>query len=319
MKMLRRISVFIAAVAAALVGTAFVMALSPAPRFERNLSSLGCTDDEATRCLKMRDGATLHARRTGASEQRIVLLLHGVMASSEELQSTATMLRDTAAAEVWTLDLRGHGHSSGARGDIVHIGQYEEDVADVVSTLRKRHPRAKIILAGHSMGGGIAMRYAARRDVPAVDAYLLLAPHLGMSAPTTRTKPSGKHRGEPMMKVHLARTVGLIGLNALGIHALDGLDTLFFNVPDHLPLRRYSYRAMVSTSPQDHRAALTADAKPLLVLVGANDEAFLAEQYASVVKLHRNGRAVVIPGATHDGITRNATAMQVAADWMKGV
>ena len=49
-------------------------------------------------------------------------------------------------------------------------------MADIVSALHRESPTSRIILAGHSMGGGIAMRYAerhaARRDVPDVDGYL---------------------------------------------------------------------------------------------------------------------------------------------------
>ena len=125
------------------------------------------------------------------------------------------------------LDLRGHGKSEGKAGDIRYIGQYEDDVADVIAALRLQKPGSRIILLGHSMGGGIAMRYAATHEAPAADAYLLFAPHLGVKSATTRTEPPQGHasEGEAPLKLHLPRTIGLIILNAARVRWLNGLDT----------------------------------------------------------------------------------------------
>jgi alpha-beta hydrolase superfamily lysophospholipase len=69
------------------------------------------------------------------------------------------------------------------------VGQYEEDLAAVISAIRAERPGARLVLAAHSMGGGIAARYAMRPDAPAVDAYVLYAPELGRDAPTNRSDP----------------------------------------------------------------------------------------------------------------------------------
>lgn len=229
------------------------------------------------------------------------------------------MLRESAGAAVIPLDLRGHGLSAGPRGDVDHIGQWEEDVADVVSALRKERPGAKVILAGHSMGGGIAMRYARRHaerhDVPGVDGHLLFAPHLGESSPTAHPEPAGGAQGPAPIKVHVRRLIGLVMRNAAGVQGLNGLDTLYFDLPFDLPIRAYTFRAVAGMAPDDYRAALTADAAPLLVVVGQKDEAFRADAYPTVVGLHRNGRAVVVEGETHDGVLVSRAAMDAIREW----
>jgi alpha-beta hydrolase superfamily lysophospholipase len=45
-------------------------------------------------------------------------------------------------------------------GDVHCIDQYATDVADVILAPKKEKSMQKIILSSHSMGGGIALRYA---------------------------------------------------------------------------------------------------------------------------------------------------------------
>jgi pimeloyl-ACP methyl ester carboxylesterase len=166
------------------------------------------------------------------------------------------------------------------------------------------------------MGGGIAARYAGRHDLPAVDGYLLFAPHLGQSSPTTRSEPASTDAHAPqVLKLHVRRLIGLAMLNVVRFRALNGLDTLYFDLPGDSTGRAYTFRALASMAPDDYRIALTADEKPLLVIVGRHDEAFRADAYPAVVKLHRNGTAVVVPGEDHDGITRNKTAFESVHAW----
>ena len=276
------------------------------------------------RCIPARDGALLAVRQTrpiATGSGRIFVFLHGAMSSGAELEKAARRLQAATGATVLRLDLRGHGLSEGTPGDLDHIGQWEEDVADVVQALHKQSPGARILLAGHSMGGGIAMRYAERRDVPGVEGYLLFAPHLGEKSPTSRKEPAagGDPKAPPAIQVNVPRILGLILLNVVGIRGLNGLDTLYFDLPMALPFRAYTFRAMASVAPDDYRDALTADAKPMLVLVGQNDEAFRAGEYPAVVALHRNGKAVIIPGATHDGVVLSDAAFAAVGEWFRSI
>jgi pimeloyl-ACP methyl ester carboxylesterase len=323
-KLFKRFMLSIAALAALWLVSGLILIATPAPAFAgkpfvlKRPAPPACVESADTRCFTMRDGQTLHAAFIAASGERpLVLFLHGVMSSADELRPAAAALHDASGAAIVSLDLRGHGTSAGRFGDIDYIGQYEDDVADVIAALRRTDPQRRLILAGHSMGGGVALRYAAKGIFPQVDGYLLFAPHLGEDAPTTRHEPVAAGAGEAPIKLHLKRTIGLLMLNTFGITAFNGLGTLYFNVADAAGLLNYSFRAMATCAPDDYRAALGADDKPLLIVAGSKDEAFDAAQYPLVAQLHHNGRAQVVADETHDGILGNRDAIAAAAAWLR--
>src|SRR5262249_61704709 len=89
-------------------------------------------------------------------------------------------------------------------------------------------------------------------------------------------------QGELPMKVHVPRLIGLVMLNVVGVRGLNGLDTLYFNVVG--PLHAYTFRALASMAPDDYRAVLGADDKPMLILVEQKDEAFRADAYPAAAR-----------------------------------
>lgn len=296
---------------------------TPAPVFRSAPLDIGgrprpsCAPSAEVACYTARDGTVLHALREGVPRDTFVLLLHGVMGDAREMQPAARALHAATGATVISLDLRGHGASGGYFGDVAYAGQYEDDVADVVAAMRREAPRARLLLAGHSMGGGIAVRYAARRGLPAVDGYLLFAPHLGERAPTTTHEVGGNAVEDAPVKLHLRRTIGLLMLDAVGVHAFDGLGTLYFNVSHGDGPLHYSFRAMTACAPDDYAAALAADDRPLLIVAGGADEAFDASAYPAMARLHRGGSAVVVAGVNHDGILTDATALAAIRQWLQ--
>lgn len=329
--MIRRLGRLLLIVVVALMALYFVVAFaltfSPAPSFAVVSSADTATATSAApdhptdyeeHRFAARDGVALFARHYPSNSGVTVLLIHGVTGDGSLFQKSATMLRD-AGAEVYVLDLRGHGRSGGTRGDIDYIGQYEADVADVVTALRALKPENKIVLAGHSMGGGIALRYAVLDDESSVDGYLLFAPNLGTNAPTavTTAPEEGAGGAEEYIRVHVPRTIGLIMLNIAGITAFDHLPTMFFNLPPQY-VNTYSYRAMATSAPTDYVTALTAVDKPMLVVVGSHDEAFNAARYPATVQEYSDGEVHMVAGETHTGIYQNAEAMSLIHDWLTG-
>jgi pimeloyl-ACP methyl ester carboxylesterase len=325
--MFKKIIRYLSLAALSLVVAWFLAALAlvywPEPQFTRQVGQFTnkpilSTSDGEIHWFRMRDGIRLQSRRFASESPMTLIFLHGVLSNSLEGLELCRHLHAETKAEVVALDLRGHGDSEGIRGDISYLSQYEDDVADVIAAIRQQKS-GQVILAGHSMGGGIALRYAATHKSPAVDGYLLFAPHLGSNSPTMRTEPAEKPSAqvEAPIKLHLPRIIGLLMLNSCGITFLNGKKTLFFNVPAGAPINAYSYRAMASMAPDDYKSAMTADDKPLLVIVGKNDEAFQAEQFPAVVSLHPNGKTIVIEGESHDGILYSTTAATAAADWLK--
>lgn len=272
------------------------------------------------RSFALADGSTLrgqYLRARAPAARTTVLFVHGLLGASFLLNASSGLLREAVAvdgsAEVVAIDLRGHGLSDGARGDIAHVGQYETDLGEIVAQLRGTPAGGRVLLAGHSMGGGIALRYAQQTALPPVDGYVLFAPYLGWASPTTRR--SAPPDAERFMRLHVPRLLGLKLLNALGITAFNGLRTQFFNLPSELPLRSYSFRASESMAPSDYRAALACVRAPLLALAGTRDEAFEAAEYPRALAGHARAQVSLIPGATHNSVTYDGRALDAVHGW----
>lgn len=263
--------------------------------------------------FETRDGQKLFARHFPAESNTTILLSHGVLGNSFLFNKMSGLLREATGAEVYALDIRGHGQSGGRPGDVDYIGQYEDDLADIVAQIKQEKPDHKIIIAGHSMGGGISLRYAMRDHFPEVDGYLLTAPTLGHINPTMRTEPVDSE--EPFMMLHIQRMIGLTMLNSLGIHEYDSLDVLFFNLPENSPVTRYTHRSNVSNAPADYKDGLQAINKPLLIIVGTEDEVMDASKFKPAIDEYSNGQLLIVEGASHNGIRHSEEAMSEIKKW----
>jgi alpha-beta hydrolase superfamily lysophospholipase len=265
-----------------------------------------------------RDGTILSADIYGQPSGATVLLVHGIAADKAKMAGAAQRLFESTDSQIIALDLRGHGLSGGDRNDVDYIGQYEDDIADVMRALLAQDPDREIVLAGHSMGGGIITRYAMKKGSPVPAGYLLFAPNFG-EGPTQRKDDTGT--GEPGAKqvdFNLARMIGLIMLNAIGIHALDHEPILYFNFPPRPS--HYSYRAVMSgqpVRPATADVALSQMNRPLLVLVGERDQVFKASAYPEYISQHSSGETHIIPGADHEGILASNTGFDFVKTWFR--
>jgi len=241
----------------------------------------------------MRDGKQLFARVFGSSPETTIVLVHGFGANSEPYQRAASAWAEASGARVVALDLRGHGRSDGKPGRLDYFGEYATDLADVIGALRKEGS-GKIILAGHSMGGGIVLTYALKPGV-SPDAYLLIAPLLGNNAPTAPAT-GGAAPKSGNVYIRTPRIIGEVMLTVIGIHAFDDLPIIYAN--QVLPMT-YGLTAVMSMVPADYRAAFQAINLPLLLIAGADDEVFRASAYADVVQQYSSGRSVLVENATH--------------------
>ncbi|MFN8253082.1 MAG: alpha/beta fold hydrolase [Ferruginibacter sp.] len=264
----------------------------------------------------MRDGKKLFANKFSNASTNTIILLHGVLSSSYTMNRTAGLLREATKADVFALDFRGHGQSEGIAGDVAYIDQYADDLADVIAAIRKSKPTGKIIIAGHSMGGGIALRYAMKKNTTKVDGYLLFAPLLGDNAPTL-PKPAATTdtTTEPFLKLHIQRIIGLHLYNSIGIHQYDSLPVLFFNLPKEMPLTQYTYRSNKSMSPADYAAGLKSVKSPLLVIAGSKDEAFVSSAFQPAVQKYSKGKTIIVAEASHNGIRHSHEAMKAVHTW----
>lgn len=272
--------------------------------------------------FKVRDGAELEYRHYPAATPTglVLILVHGSGWHGMQFHQMASALAAEGIADVVVPDLRGHGRKPVRRGDVDYVGQLEDDIADLIGLLQKRDPGKKIVLGGHSSGGGLVIRFAGGAHRNLVDAFLLLSPFLRHDAPTTRPNSGG------WANAAIRRIIGLSMLNMAGIHALDDLPAISFGMPDSVmkgPLGStattvYSFRMLTSLSPRrDYRADLRAIDKPFLLVAGEADEAFYAEQFESVISAEtKTGRYVLLPGVSHLGLMQDPGAIEAIAAWL---
>ncbi len=264
----------------------------------------------------MRDGKQLFSYKYESESETTIILLHGVLSGAYMMNRTAGLLREASNSQVVSLDFRGHGQSEGAPGDVDYINQYVDDLEDVVLALKEEKPNQKIILAGHSMGGGIILRYAMEKNAPKIEGYVLFAPHLGVNSPTMKEEDITTDEAA-FIKLHINRIIGLKMMNAIGETKYNNLPVLFFNLPQTMPVTKYSYRANESMSPLDYKEGLSAIDQPLLVIVGTEDEAFDSSKFNSAVTQNSKGEVFLIENETHNGVRHNKKSMDVVSQWVK--
>lgn len=275
-----------------------------------------------TRRFEARDGQALtyaHVKAPGAEELPLVIMLHGSGWYHGQFTGLARALRDVA--EVKALTLRGHGKAPARRGDVGYTGQLEDDIADLIRQSGGRDGR-KVILLGHSSGGGLAVRFAGGAHGALADGMILLAPFLKHDAPTTRPNSGG------WAHVLTRRIIGLSMLNTVGITALDHLPMIQFAMPRAVlegPLgdyatTSYSWRLNKSYAPRDDYLADVAALPPFLLVAGRDDEAFDAEGYAPLMgTVTDKGRYEIVDGVGHLDIVDNPQTETLIRDYLLGL
>ncbi len=247
----------------------------------------------------MRDGYALQVRHIPANTGPLVVMVHGSSWNGLQFDGLARSLQ----AEILIPDLRGHGAKPGRRGDVDHIGQLEEDLADLISAKTKEGQ--KVVLLGHSSGGGLVVRMAGGAYANQIDAAVLLAPFLKYNAPTTRVQVGGWARALTR------RIIGLSMLNGVGIRALNHLKVIEFNMPKSvldgpygdLATLSYSYRLNTSYAPRMDYMSDIAALPSFLLIAGAEDEAFAADQYEPLMSVATNqGAYRIVPDTNHLGV-----------------
>lgn len=271
---------------------------------------------------RARDGARLAYRAwPGArTTDTVLVLLHGSAWHGMQFAPLAASLSRAGVAHVVAPDLRGHGPAPARRGDVDYVGQLEDDLADLLDLLERRWPDARVVVGGHSSGGGLALRFAGGPHGDRADAYLLLAPFLQHDAPTTRRDAGGWAR--PLTR----RLAGLAMLHRIGIHALDHLTVLRFAVPAAVldgpygatATPAYSYRLNASYAPRrDWRRDLRALDQPFLLVAGTAHEAFVAEAYEPTISRHTDaGAYALLPGVGHLDLLTDPAARHAVAAWL---
>lgn len=253
--------------------------------------------------LTARDGVQLVYRRYAPVDEThvrgSVMLVHGSSANSQSVHPLAQSFA-AAGYAVYAFDMRGHGQS-GNKGSVDYVGQLDDDLEDFMSSVRPGKPRT---LVGFSSGGGFALRVAGSRRQFQFDNFLFMSPYVHHMAITNRSRDAGG-----WASVGVPRMVALIVLNRAGVTRFNDLTVVNLAVSDSPTAdltRSYSYALAASFQPQDdYQAGIRSIAAPAEVIVGQEDELFLADKFRPL--LDDAGRkdipVTIVPATGHIALT----------------
>jgi alpha-beta hydrolase superfamily lysophospholipase len=116
--------------------------------------------------LPTADGLLLSGRVwMPVAPRAVIALVHGINEHSGRYGFLAERAGQRGLGLV-SVDLRGHGRSPGERS---YVERFDDYLLDVDAVLAKAHEFAAgrpVFLMGHSMGGAIALRWVAQRQLP---------------------------------------------------------------------------------------------------------------------------------------------------------
>jgi pimeloyl-ACP methyl ester carboxylesterase len=230
-------------------------------------------------------GGTLVAERLGESTDRHVVLLHGWGATRESLRGIAVLLQHTH--RVHLIDLPGFGEAPLPPSEWSTV-QY----ADLVEQYLHAHVPGSCLLVGHSFGGRVAVRLAARHPARLGGLVLMAVPGLPL------------------------RGVSRTSVRRLWVRSLRRLFSAARPVVGGAPLEWHTkrfgsadYRAAGDLRPvfvrvvnEDLTEAARAVACPVLLLWGGDDREtplWLAYRYHELMGGHARATLVVLPHKDH--------------------
>ena len=271
------------------------------------------------------NGLRLHYVDWGETGNPPMVLLHGFSAQARYWDGFAVHMRD--AYHVYALDQRGHGDSEWAES--YGPETMPADLAAFVDGLGID----RFTLVGHSMGGGVAFRYAA--DHPERIERLIIEDS-SLPSPDRPPLPNSDNsvqralakdmfEDEEEIVAHLRRQSP--GVSEERIRQVlpqwyrrldDGRYTFKFD-----PALRQRLRAAAMDPEQYRRSAtelrekLKALTCPVLIVRGETSDILSPEAAEDTVAALPNATLVTIPGAGHNVHTENPRAFRAAVrDWL---
>jgi pimeloyl-ACP methyl ester carboxylesterase len=241
------------------------------------------------------NGLRLRVRDWGGQGPPL-LALHGGSAHAHWWDPVAPLLRPHV--RVLALDWRGHGRSAWAHPPAYDAAHFTADVLGVIDRLGL----ARVIVAGHSMGGQAALCFAARH--PAALERLIVVdakprPNLERLRAFQRRPPRPRltfeSRAAALLRFRLSppeTTAPPALVRAIGAHGIH-----------RLPSGRWAYRfdpACARTrKPIDAWPLLPRIRVPTLIVRGEHSTILPRELAERMAKAIPSGRVEEIPGAHH--------------------
>lgn len=227
--------------------------------------------------------STLYNVRKGRPGAKRIVLIHGNMASTRWWQGVmANMAEDF---ELLALDLRGYGKSP-AGPAVVSLADHAADIAELVKT----EEFAPFTLVGHSLGGAVAMQFAAL--YPDLLEELVLVD----SAPVDGMKDI-KYDLVQMMLDNQA--ILLAALQSTLVKPIP--EAVWAGFAEDCLLGAKSVMANTrALDGADFTAAARTFTKPVLVIHGEQDRVIPAAEAAKTAAAYPLGRLEIMAGVGHN-------------------
>ncbi len=226
-----------------------------------------------------RDGVELRGVHLRTGFETLLVYCHGFLSGKNYWHSRRWVQMLAADMDVIAFDFRGHGESGGA----TTFGEREILDLDAVIEYARRFEYSRIVVMGSSMGGAVAIRYAAECK----HAYAVI-------------------------------TMGAFAHGRFSVWALGGLGLLY--VPFSREVMRRAYGTRIERvrppyAPRDYVGGISP--RPLLILHGALDPLIpLSHARTLYAEAREPKRLYIIPRGGHDTENLNARTKARVVEWL---
>ncbi len=251
----------------------------PSTSFLR-LATVDLSNQPKPETFTLSDGYDLAFRhyRAARDGRTAIVLIHGSAGHAGQFHALARELAANHQTDVYALDMRGHGPSALRRGhDVPDPDRLCADIREFLAVLKPRFPR--LMLGGHSAGGGLVKRMIGSGIDPLVSGYVFFAPFLGLGSETIQPYFGG------WVRLRLDLILSLFLANLLGIRRFNDKTVLSFDLSACPDSWRYapswSFNTLLGFGPDvwTSEPLPIAPDKPVLAVAGLNDQCFFPLAY----------------------------------------
>lgn len=228
--------------------------------------------------FRTRAGFQLSYRLYPSWSENLIAIFHGIGADSRYLAVLATAIAQAGLATVVTPDLRGHGASAGAADDLKEH-QLEEDWEELLIHLRSLRAVGRVWLAGHSLGGALALKILSSESKASYQGGLAIAPYL-----------------PPAFGIHREGYGGWIVYDADKKSVRVQKPEIFQAPEDKL---NYSDAYMRAVSPERDFLSRLSRSQKVVIVVGEKDQVFFSDRYSSLFSSSSQIVIRILPNENH--------------------